>query len=73
MRDRAIWVYLWQQSARAAVWQRVSRDQRGEGVISAAIAVLVMAFLGVLMWVGFRATLGDAQGNVDNQINQIGQ
>jgi hypothetical protein len=53
--------------------ERVRRDERGEGVISAAIAVLVMAFLGVIMWVGFRATLGDAQGNVDDQINQIGQ
>ena len=29
-------------------------DDRGEGVISAAIAVLVMAFLGALMWVGFQ-------------------
>ena len=28
-------------------------DDRGEGVISAAIAVLIMAFLGVAMWVGF--------------------
>ena len=26
--------------------ERLHRDQRGEGVISAAIAVLVMAFLG---------------------------
>ena len=31
-------------------------DDRGEGVISAAIAVLIMAFLGVLMWVGLRGT-----------------
>ena len=49
------------------------RDERGEGVISAAIAVLIMSFLGVLMWVGFRATLGNTQANVDNQITQIGR
>jgi hypothetical protein len=29
---------------------QVRRDERGEGVISAAIAVLVMAFLGVAIW-----------------------
>jgi hypothetical protein len=27
-----------------------ARDERGEGVISAAIAVLVMAFIGVAIW-----------------------
>ena len=48
------------------------RDQRGEGVISAAIAVLIMAFLGVAMWVAFKATLGGATKNVDTQVNQIG-
>ena len=32
-------------------------DERGEGVISAAIAVLVMAFIGVGMWVAFKHTL----------------
>jgi hypothetical protein len=30
-------------------WGRFGRDERGEGVISAAIAVLVMAFIGVSM------------------------
>ena len=29
------------------------RGDRGEGVISAAIAVLIMAFLGALMWIHF--------------------
>ena len=58
---------------RGRTLRRVRRDERGEGVISAAIAVLIMAFLGVLMWVGFKATLGNAQANVDNQVNQIGK
>jgi hypothetical protein len=73
MTDVLLGLYVWQRCARVALAQRIARDERGEGVISAAIAVLVMAFLGVIMWVGFRATLGDAQGNVDDQVNQIGQ
>ena len=35
-------------------------DERGEGVISTAIAVLIIAFLGVAMWVGFQAIFDDA-------------
>ena len=50
------------------------RDERGEGVISAAIAVLIMAFLGVGMWVAFNATFSTAQKNVDTKVNScIGQ
>lgn len=49
------------------------RDERGEGVISAAIAVLVMAFLGVAMWVAFNATFQHAATHVNQQVNCIGQ
>ena len=49
------------------------RDERGEGVISAAIAVLVMAFIGVGMWVAFNTTFQHAAKHVDNQVNCIGQ
>lgn len=73
MADRLLYAYVWQHTARAALTSRLVRDERGEGVISAAIAVLIMSFLGVAMWVGFKATLGDAQGNVDNQVDQIGR
>lgn len=47
-------------------------DERGEGVISAAIAVLVMAALGALMWVGFQELWGNASTQTNNQINSIG-
>lgn len=47
--------------------------ERGEGVISAAIAVLVMAFLGVGMWIAFNATFQHTARNVNNQVNCIGQ
>lgn len=54
--------------------RRGRRDERGEGVISAAIAVLVMAFIGVGMWFAFNATFNHTAKNVDTQINQcIGQ
>jgi hypothetical protein len=49
------------------------RDERGEGVISAAIAVLIMAFIGVGMWVAFNATFQHTARNVNNQVNCIGQ
>lgn len=50
-----------------------ARDERGEGVISAAIAVLVMAFLGVAMWIAFSATFNHAASHVNDQVNCIGQ
>lgn len=49
------------------------RGERGEGVISAAIAVLVMAFIGVGMWVAFNATFQHAAKNVNQQVDCIGQ
>ena len=52
---------------------RRDRDERGEGVISAAIAVLVMAFIGVGMWIAFSNTFQHAAKHVDNQVNCIGQ
>ncbi len=49
-------------------------DQRGEGVISAAIAVLIMAFIGVGMWVAFNNTFTHTAKNIDRQVNTcIGQ
>jgi hypothetical protein len=51
---------------------RQTHDERGEGVISAAIAVLVMAFIGVGMWFAFNATFKHAANHVDNQVNCVG-
>lgn len=47
-------------------------DDRGEGVISAAIAVLIMAFIGALMWVGFNEIWNDAEENTKDCVAQIG-
>ena len=47
-------------------------NDRGEGVISAAIAVLIMAFIGALMWVGFRSIWADAEDNTRQCVHAIG-
>jgi len=48
-------------------------DDHGEGVISAAIAVLIMAFLGVAMWIGFSQIWADAEATTGSQVRQIGR
>jgi hypothetical protein len=48
------------------------RGQSGEGVISAAIAVLVMAVIGAAMWVAFNGTFNTAAGRVDDSVGRIG-
>jgi type II secretory pathway component PulK len=53
---------------------RSRRDQRGEGVISAAIAVLIMAFIGVGMWVAFNTMFQHTATTINHQVNDcIGQ
>lgn len=71
MREALLQAFVWQQTARVAVRQRVIADEAGEGVISAAIAVLVMAFLGVLMWQLFGDTLRRANGDVNNKLSDL--
>ena len=73
MNEHVLRAVVWVQVSRIALMNRIREDERGEGVISAAIAVLIMAFLGVALWFGFKATLQNTQGNVDQQINQIGK
>ena len=53
---------------------RVDRraDDRGEGVVSAAIVVLIMAALGALMWVGFRTMWTDIEADTNDRISEVG-
>jgi hypothetical protein len=74
---------LQEQLLRAYVWTRclvittagvlTDRDERGEGVVSSAIAVLIFAALGALMWVGFRNIWGNASSQTSTQIDSIGR
>lgn len=66
------------QLLRAYVWFRARtaglvKDESGEGVISAAIAVLIVAFLGALMWVAFNQLWEDTSQKTTDQVNRIGQ
>lgn len=49
-----------------------TRDDRGEGVISAAIAVLIVAFLGVAVWAGFSAAVESSTDKVNANVEKIG-
>jgi hypothetical protein len=51
---------------------RLVEDEHGEGVISAAIAVLIMAFLGAAMWVAFNLLFQDAVDRTADNVGQIG-
>ena len=66
--DKLLRPYLWARNLSS----RLVRDESGEGVISAAIAVLIMAALGALMWVGFQEIWGNASSQTDTQISKIG-
>lgn len=48
------------------------RGESGEGVISAAIVVLIMALIGAAMWVAFNGVFQDASGRVSDSVSQIG-
>ena len=69
MIDVLSFTYCWVHAQVA----RVVRDERGEGVISAAIAVLIMAALGAIMWVGIQELWGDASSQTSDQIAKIGE
>lgn len=53
--------------------RRLRTDDRGEGVISAAIAVLIMAGIGALMWVGFKGIWQDTETNTKGKVAEIGE
>ncbi len=48
-------------------------DDRGEGVISMAIAVLIVAFLGAAMWVAFNSIWNDSEARIRTNVESIGQ
>ena len=71
MNDVLLGAYVWQRSLRVTVRARLVRDEAGEGVISAAIAVLVMAFLGVLLWQLFGDTLRKTNSDVNDRLGEL--
>jgi len=69
----ALRLYVATRSAGVVGLHRLRTDERGEGVISAAIAVLVMAFLGILMWKGFQGIFETVRGKAETQVGNIGE
>lgn len=58
--------------ARAArLWAR-AHDEAGEGVISTAIAVLIMALIGAAMWIAFDGVFRDARDRIEDSVQEIG-
>ncbi len=47
-------------------------DERGEGVISMAIAVLIVAFLGAAAWLAFKGLLDGTKEKAEIQIARVG-
>jgi hypothetical protein len=61
------------RQVRGGLFLRLHAGQAGEGVISAAIAVLVMAVIGAAMFFAFQGTFTTASERVDEQVGQIGR
>ena len=59
------------QIFRASARQRLA-DEVGEGVISTAIAVLIMALIGLAMWQLFDRVFNDAGQHIESNVNKIG-
>lgn len=73
MPQRLLTTYVHARSWYVVTVDRMRRDDRGEGVISAAIAVLIMAGIGALMWVGFKTMWQDTESNTKDKVAEIGE
>ena len=71
MQERALQVWVAVEVARFGVRRRLT-DERGEGVISTAIAVLIMALIGLLMWTVFQRVFNNAGDQIESNVNDIG-
>jgi hypothetical protein len=47
-------------------------DDRGEGVISAALVVLIMAIIAALMWTAFKGIWDTVETNTRTEVEEIG-
>lgn len=69
--DRALHAWVAFQVAKISVRDRLT-EERGEGVISTAIAVLIMALIGLLMWTVFQRVFNNAGDRIESNVNNIG-
>jgi hypothetical protein len=73
MRTTLQWTSERARSALPSRLRTMAHDDRGEGVISAAIAVLIMAFLGAAMWLGFQQMWKSTEKTTNDKVEQIGR
>jgi hypothetical protein len=66
--------FRWLTATAQAHWaiRGSRRHERGEGVISAAIVVLIMALLGASMWLFFNKVWADTSKKTDDNVKTIG-
>ena len=69
--ETALKLWMTAGALRQAVAARY-RDELGEGVISTAIAVLIMALIGAAMWVAFSGVFESASERTTDSVNRIG-
>jgi hypothetical protein len=69
--DLAVQALVAWQLVKLGVRERLV-DERGEGVISTAIAVLIMALIGLLMWTVFQRVFNNAGEQIESNVNNIG-
>ena len=71
MQDQALRTWV-----AARVWIGFQRrrflGEAGEGVISTAIAVLIMALIGLAMWTLFNRVFTNAGNDIEQNVNDIG-
>ena len=72
MSDLVLLTYVAARGLAVTTIAKIREDERGEGVISAAIAVLVMAFLGAAMWLAFKGLFQSTTDKTNTQVQQIG-
>ena len=70
--DILLFTYVFSRSAASHVSRWATSDDRGEGVISTAIAVLIVAFLGVAAYFVFRGVLDSSGSKASTTVDQIG-
>jgi hypothetical protein len=71
LNDTALKALVAWQLVKLGVRDRLT-DEHGEGVISTAIAVLIMALIGLLMWTVFQRVFNDAGTRIESNVNDIG-
>jgi len=57
---------------RSSRLDRLRGEEAGEGVISTAIAVLIMAIIGGLMWIAFQGVFTSADERITSEVESIG-